>query len=81
LRLARRLTLAVIGRQDVTDRILQHLALPLTPTQLGHADTVAFNLTGKLMPSWVQVVDPEPEPDARAPPNDWDELDRPAPDF
>ena len=34
-----------------------------------------------LMPSWDQVVDPEPEPDARAPPNDWDGLGPPAPDF
>jgi len=72
---------AVIRRQEVIDRILRHLALPLTPTQLGHADTVAFDVTGELMPSWVEGVDPEPEPDARAPPGDWDGVDPPAPDF
>ena len=59
---------------------LQHLALPLTPTQLGHADTVVFDVTGELMPSWVEGVDPEPEADARAPPTDWDGIDPPAPD-
>ena len=71
---------AVIRRQDVIDRILQHLALPLSPTQLGHADTVAFDVTGNLLPNWIQGVDPEPEPDARAPPNDWDGVDPPAPE-
>jgi len=71
---------AVIRRQDVIDRILQHLALPLSPTQLGHADTVAFDVTGNLLPNWIQGVDPKPEPDARAPPNDWDGVDPPAPE-
>jgi hypothetical protein len=78
---ARLSAVAVIRRQEVIDRILQHLALPLTPTQLGHADTVVFDVAGKLMPSWVEGVDPEPEPDARAPPSDWDGVDPPAPDF
>ena len=72
---------AVIRRQDVIDRILQHLALPLTPTHPGHADTVAFDMTGELMPSRGEGIDPEPEPDARAPPSDWDGVDRPAPNF
>ncbi len=78
---SRLIPVAVIRRQEVIDRILQHLALPLTPTQLGHADTVAFDVTGELMPSWVQGVDPEPDPDARAPPGDWDGVDPPAPDL
>ncbi len=72
---------SVIRRQDVTDRILQRLAWPLTPTHLGHADTVAFDVTGELVPSWVGGVDPESEPDARAPPSDRDGVDPLAPDF
>jgi hypothetical protein len=71
---------AVIRRQEVIDRILQHLALPLGPVQLAHPDTLAYDITGEPMPAWAVGVDPEPEPDARAPPNDWDGIDPPAPD-
>jgi hypothetical protein len=48
--------------------------------RLGHADTVAFDITGELRPSWVEGVDPEPEADARAHPTDWNDIDPPAPD-
>ena len=71
---------AVIQRQEVIDRILQHLALPLGPVQLAHPDTLAYDITGEPMPAWAVGVDPQPDPDARAPPNDWDGIDPPAPD-
>jgi hypothetical protein len=72
---------AVIRRQEVIDRILQHLALPLSPVPLGHADTVAYDVTGQPVPPWAVGVDPEPpDPEARAPPSDWDCVDPPAPD-
>jgi len=78
---ARLQPLAIIRRQDVIDRILRHLALPLVPTTLGHPDTVAVDVTGEAMPCWVVGVDPQ-APDAieRAPPTDWDGVDPPAPD-
>ena len=72
---------AVIRRQDVIDRILSHLALPLRPAQLGDADAVAYDVTGEPMPDWVAGLDPAPpEAEARAPPSDWDCIDTPAPE-
>ena len=73
--------IAVIRRQDVIERILRHLALPLAAAELTHPDTVAVDVTGEPLPDWVVGVDPDP-PDAieRAPPGDWDCVDPPAPD-
>ncbi len=73
--------IAVIRRYDVIARILQHLSMPAVPAGLAHPDTVAIDVTGEPLPDWVVGVDPLP-PDAveRAPPNDWDCIDAPAPD-
>ena len=70
--------IAIITRQQTVDRILSHLSLPLRPEPLGPADTVAYDITGEPMLDWVQGVDPEL--DARAPPNEWDGVDPPAPE-
>jgi len=59
---------------------LQHLSLPLRREKLGDADAVAYELTGEPIPDWVVGLDPQPEPDARAPPDDWDPIDAPAPE-
>jgi hypothetical protein len=68
--------IAVIRRQDVIDRILQHLSLPLRPEQLPDANALCFDVTGEPMPDWVEGLDPEPpQADARAPPNQWDCID------
>jgi hypothetical protein len=69
---------ATITRQETIDRILSHLSLPLRPEPLGPADTVAYDVTGEPMLDWVVGVDPEP--DARAPPSEWDGVDPPAPE-
>ncbi len=73
--------IAVIRQQEVIDRILRHLALPLAPAELTHPDTVAIDVTGEPLPDWVVGVHPDP-PDAieRAPPGEWDCVDPPAPD-
>ena len=70
---------AIIRRQDVIDRILAHLSLPLSPVELGHPDTVAFDITGEPMPDWAVGVDPVPDYEARAPPSEWDGADPPTP--
>jgi hypothetical protein len=55
--------------------------MPAVPAGLAHPDTVAIDVTGEPLPDWGVGVDPLP-PDAveRAPPNDWDCIDAPAPD-
>ena len=74
------ITVEVEGKAIMRDGKFLHLALPLGPVQLAHPDTLAYDITGEPMPAWAVGVDPEPEPDARAPPNDWDGIDPPAPD-
>ena len=71
---------AVIRRREAIDRILSHLSLPLSPVELGHPDTVAYDITGEPMPGWAVGVDPVPDYDSRAAPSEWDGVDVPAPD-
>ena len=72
--------IAIITRREVIDRILSHLSLPLAPVDLVHSDTVAYDVTGEQMPDWVVGMDTDLDFDARAPPNEWDAVDPPAPD-
>ena len=72
--------LAIITRQEIVDRILSHLRLPLRPEPLGCGETIACDVTGEPMPDWAIGVDPEPPADARAPPDNWDGVDAPASD-
>jgi len=70
--------IAVITQQQTIARILSHLSLPLRAEPLGHADTVAYDITGEPMLDWVVGVDPMEE--ARGPPSDWDGVDAPSPE-
>jgi hypothetical protein len=72
---------AVIGRKEIIDRILQHLSLPLRPDQLGDSDAIALGVTGQPTAGWALGLDPEPpDAEARGPPSDHDAVDAPAPE-
>lgn len=59
----------MITKQDIIDRILHSISLPLQP--LDDVGTLGCDVTGEPIADWVVGVDPEP-PDAeqRGPPDE-----------
>ena len=74
---ARMRPVAVITRQDIVDKILVHLRLPLCPAALGRGSAIGYDVTGEPIGDWVVGVDPEP--DERGPPSEAYCIDPPAP--
>ena len=72
--------IAVITRQEIADRILSHLDVPLRPQPLADGHAVGFDVTGEPMVDGLVGTHPDPEPCGRSPPDEWDGVDPPAPD-
>jgi hypothetical protein len=74
--------IAIITRDEVVERILSHLNLPVAPEPIGPGGSLAWDLGDERMEDWVVGMDPEP-PDVdvtqRGPPCD-ECVDPPAPD-
>jgi hypothetical protein len=73
---------AIITRDDVIERILAHLSLPVSAAPIGPGGSMAWDVTGEPIPDWAIGMDPEPPPaDERSPPDPWDGVDPPGPEW
>jgi hypothetical protein len=71
--------LAVITRQEVIRRILEHVKVHSEPVANHDGPARHFELTGQDVPCWAVGVDPDP--DERGLPGHYDVVDPPAPDM
>jgi len=73
---------AIITRDDVVQRILAHLSLPVSAAAIGPGRSMAWDVSGEPMPDWAIGMDPDP-PLAleRSPPDAWDGVDSPGPEW
>jgi hypothetical protein len=71
--------LAVITRQEVSRRTLEHAKVPSEPFANDDGPALHYHLTGQDVPCWAIGVDPDP--DERGPPVDYDLVDPAAPDM
>ena len=70
--------LAVITQKETIRRILTHVKVPPTALTNDATSMLYFDVTGEPVPDWARGVDPEPAERGR--PEDWDVVDRPAPE-
>jgi hypothetical protein len=71
--------LAVITRQEVLRRILEHVKVPDEPVANDDGPALHFDVTWQDVSCWAVGVDPDP--DQRGPPVGYDVVDPPAPNM